>query len=276
MNDWKLAIIGAGTMGRALGGGLLGTKTIAAGNLTGTIRHEHRVEEVRKEVGFPIGTDNVAAAKGAEVVLLATKPKMIPEVTREISQGGGFEHGPLVISVAAGVKTTAIEAIDTGSLRVVRAMPNTPCLIGEGMTVVSGGLHATDEDLVIAEQVFQPLGRVRRLEEEHMDTVTGLSGSGPAFVYVMIEALSEGGVMMGLPRHVATELASQTVRGAASMVLETGLHPAQLKDDVLTPAGCTISGLLAMEDGGIRSVIARGVERAARAAAGLGAPRTDA
>jgi pyrroline-5-carboxylate reductase len=149
-------------------------------------------------------------------------------------------------------------------------MPNTPCRIGEGMSVVSGGAHALEADLLVAEAVLRPLGRVLRLDEEHMDAVTGLSASGPAFVYVIIEALAEGGVMVGLPRDVATELAAQTVQGAARMVLETGRHPAALKDDVTTPAGCTISALLALEDGKLRSVLARGVQEAARSASMLG------
>ncbi len=154
--------------------------------------------------------------------------------------------------------------------RIGRAIPNTPCQIGEGMTVVAPGARATEDDLDAALMIFRPLGRALRLDEEHMDTVTGLSGSGPAFVYVIIEALSEGGVMMGLPRSVATELAAQTVKGAARMVLDTGRHPAALKDDVTTPAGCTISALLMLEDGRLRSVLARGVQEAARSAAGLG------
>jgi pyrroline-5-carboxylate reductase len=138
------------------------------------------------------------------------------------------------------------------------------------MTVVSGGAHAGTQDLERAVRLFEPLGRVLTLEEEYMDAVTGLSASGPAFVYVIIEALADGGVMVGLPRKVATELAAQAVNGAARMVLETGRHPAELKDEVTTPAGCTISALLALEDGKLRSVLARGVQNAAQAAADLG------
>ena len=138
------------------------------------------------------------------------------------------------------------------------------------MTVISAGSHADEEELESAERIVRPLGRVLRLDEEHMDAVTGLSASGPAFIYVIIEALAEGGVMVGLPRKVATELAAQCVQGAARMVLEIGRHPADLKDEVTTPAGCTISALLALEDGKLRSVLARGVQEAARAAGELG------
>ena len=178
---------------------------------------------------------------------------------------------PLLVSIAAGVGTARLEAAAQRELPVVRAMPNTPCLVGCGMTVLSAGAHASEPDIERARRLFAPLGRVIDLDEEHMNTVTGLSASGPAFVYVIIEALAEGGVMMGLPRKVATELAAQAVHGAARMVLETGRHPAELKDDVTTPAGCTISALLALEDGKLRSVLARGVQTAAEAAAGLGA-----
>ena len=176
----------------------------------------------------------------------------------------------VLISIAAGVSTAQLEAAAGRELRVVRAMPNTPCLVAKGMSVISAGRFANAGDLDVAEAVLSPLGRVRRLDEEHMNAVTGLSASGPAFLYVIIEALSEGGVMVGLPRQVATELAAQTALGAASMVLETGRHPAALKDEVTTPAGCTISALLLLEDGKLRSVLARGVQEAARAAAGLG------
>ncbi len=149
-------------------------------------------------------------------------------------------------------------------------MPNTPCLIGKGMTVLSKGSHATDGDVALATEIFEPLGRVLELEEKHMDTVTGLSASGPAFLYIIIEALADGGVMRGLPRSVATTLVAQMTLGAAEMVLTTGRHPAALKDDVTTPAGCTIAGILALEDGRIRSVLARGVETAAKVAGELG------
>lgn len=149
-------------------------------------------------------------------------------------------------------------------------MPNTPCHIGRGMTVVSRGAEATDEHVAVAVAIFETMGRVLELEEKHMDTVTGLSASGPAFIYVIIEALADGGVMRGLPRGAAIELAAQMTLGAAEMVLKTGRHPASLKDDVTTPAGCTIAGILALEDGRIRSVLARGVETAARVAGELG------
>jgi len=266
----SVAIIGTGTMGRALGMGLVREGVVPADNVRGTVKHDREADTVNELVEFPVGIDNILAAANADVILLCTKPKQAADVVSELAQGGAFSHGPLLVSIAAGVSTSELEWAAGEPIRVVRAMPNTPCLIGQGMVVLSRGSHASDEDVDTAESLFRPLARTTRLDEEHMDAVTGLSGSGPAFIYVIIEALSEGGVMTGLPRKVATELAAQTVVGAARMVLDTGRHPAALKDDVTTPAGCTISALLALEDGRLRSVLARGVQEAARSAAGLG------
>lgn len=268
--ETKVAVLGLGTMGRAIALGLVRAKDAGVGELVATVRHADRAKALSEQVGLPVGADNAAAATGADVVIVCTKPHVLPKVLRELAEARALAHGPLVVSIAAGVSTAAIEEAAGAGTRVVRAMPNTPCLIGAGMTVLTAGAHASDDDLALAERLFRPLGRVLRLDEEHMNTVTGLSASGPAFVYVMIEALSEGGVMMGVPRKVALELAAQAVQGAARMVLETGRHPAELKDEVTTPAGCTISALLMLEDGKLRSVLARGVQEAARAAAGLG------
>ena len=266
----RIALLGTGTMGRAIALALLRSGETDPDTLRGTARHEERARAASEALGVPVGTDNPECARGAEVVICCVKPHVIAPVVNELSEAGALDHDPLFVSIAAGVRTKELEEAAARPLRVVRAMPNTPSLIGAGMTVVSGGAHASAEDVGRAARLFEPLGRVLELDEEYMDAVTGLSASGPAFVYVIIEALSEGGVMVGLPRKVATELAAQTVSGAARMVLETGRHPAELKDEVTTPAGCTISALLALEDGRLRSVLARGVQNAARAAAGLG------
>lgn len=257
-------------MGSALSRGLLAADGIRPEQLRGTVRHDGRAAELGVTLGFPVTTQNFEAVTGADVVLLCTKPPRIIPVIEELRQAGALDHGPLVISIAAGVGLPRLEEAAGNQARAMRAMPNTPCLVREGMTVLSGGERITDVDFFAAEAIFSPLGRVMRLDEEHMNTVTGLSASGPGFIYVVIESLAEGGVMMGLPRRVATELAAQAVQGAARMVLETGRHPAELKDDVTTPAGCTISGLLSLEDGKLRSVLARGVQAAAQSAAGLG------
>lgn len=275
LKDQTLALLGLGTLGRALIDGLLRRGELAPERVRATVRREDVARQLQEDLGISVGTDNAQAVEGADVVLVSTKPKGVAGALRQAVAGGALSNEARVVSVAAGVTTATIEAELPAGQRVVRAMPNTPCLIGEGMTVVCPGSAARPEDAALAMDLFRPLGRVLELDEEHIDVVTGLSGSGPAFVYVILEALSEGGVMMGLPRKVATELACQTVRGAATMVLDTGRHPAELKDEVLTPAGCTIAGLLTMEDGGIRSTLARGIQEAARAAAGLGGSKPE-
>jgi len=275
MSAPRIAIIGLGTMGRAIAARLVESAVASPDQLRATVRRARHAAELDAELPFPVTADNRAVAAWAEVVLLCTKPKGCAPVLTDLRDSGSLDHNPLVISIAAGETTAALEAAAGPSVPVVRAMPNTPCVLGEGMVVLSAGHHSGDAEIEVARTLLQPLGRVLSLDEEHMDAVTGLSGSGPAFVYVIIEALAEGGVMTGLPRAVATELAAQTVKGAARMVLETGRHPAALKDDVTTPAGCTISALLALEDGRLRSVLARGVQEAARSASGLGTKRTE-
>jgi pyrroline-5-carboxylate reductase len=263
----KIAVIGSGTMGRSIASGLLRSGKVKAQSLRATARTKASAEKVREELGFRCTTANGEAAADADVVLLCVKPK---DVAKAVDSIRGARKKPLVISIAAGVSTGFLEGRFGDGTRVLRAMPNTPCLIGKGMTVLAKGSHASDADVALATEIFEPLGKVLELEEKHMDTVTGLSASGPAFIYIIIEALADGGVMRGLPRSVATTLVAQMTLGAAEMVLTTGRHPAALKDDVTTPAGCTIAGILALEDGRIRSVLARGVETAAKVAGELG------
>lgn len=270
LNNCKLTILGLGTMGRALADGLLEAGAIQPSSLRATVRHDESAERLSADSTYPVSTDNIEAAREADVILLCVKPRSACKVVRELAEGGALEQGPLLLSICAGVTTAQLEEAAGCSLRVARAMPNTPCLVQKGMTVVSPGAHASPDDVKTALSIMEPLGRALSLDEEHMDAVTGLSASGPAFVYVIIDALAEGGVMVGLPRKTATELAAQMVLGASTMVLETGKHPAELKDQVTTPAGCTISALMALEDGKLRSVLARGVQEAARAAAALG------
>ena len=269
-SERRVAILGAGTMGRAIARGALDSGALAPSQLCATVRRPERAQSLSSELGIEVGVDNLAAVRGAELVLLCVKPHRLEELISELRTAGALEHAPLLVSIAAGVTIAQLEAWAGAGARVVRAMPNTPCRIGEGMTVLSPGARVEESALDGVEELFRPLGRSLRLDEEYMNAVTGLSASGPAFVYVIIEALAEGGVMTGLPRKVATELAAQCVQGAARMVLQTGMHPAELKDQVTTPAGCTISALLHLEDGRLRSVLARGVEEAARTAAGLG------
>lgn len=272
MKRKKVAVFGAGTMGQAILGGL-----IEAGHprrlLVATRRTEAAARELAGTLGIRVTADNVEAARGADVVVLALKPMTVAPVGRRLREAGAIGRRTVVISIAAGVTIDALSGLLGPEVAVIRAMPNTPCAIGRGMTVLSAGPRATAADVALARTLFEPLGRVQELEEKHMDTVTGLSASGPAFVFVMIEALADGGVARGLPRRVAIEMAAQMVFGAASMVLSSGRHPAALKDDVTTPAGCTIAGILALEDGRIRSVLSRAVEVASLRAGELGGPK---
>lgn len=270
LSEKRIALIGSGTMGRTIAGGLLRSGKVSGANVVATARTKATADRLGAELGIATTTDNAEAAKSADIVILCVKPKDVEKAAETLSTKGALQKGPLVISIAAGISTAFLESHLPANVPVLRAMPNTPCFIGKGMTVVSKGSHASDEDVTLAREIFLPLGRFIELEEKHMDTVTGLSASGPAFIYIIIESLADGGVMRGLPRYVATELVAQMTLGAAEMVLTTGKHPAALKDDVTTPAGCTIAGILALEDGRIRSVLARGVETAARVAGELG------
>jgi pyrroline-5-carboxylate reductase len=255
-------------MGRAILGGLLASEASAAWQLSATTRHEGSAQRLRERLPLAVSLDNVAAARAADVVLLGVKPQNVPDLFKASGMAGALE-GTLLISICAGTTIQQLEAWAPGA-RVVRAMPNTPALIREGMTVLSPGRGVSKADLQLATSIFESVGRCRVLDEKYLDAVTGLSGSGPAFACVILESLADGGVMMGLPRDVAIELAAQTLQGAARLVLETGEHPAALRDRVTTPAGCTIAGLFRMEEGRLRSTLARTVQEAAQVASGLG------
>jgi pyrroline-5-carboxylate reductase len=264
-----LAVVGFGTMGQAITRGLVEAAGFPPGGILATGKgRSAKAQALALGVGW--APNAAEAAREASALLLCVKPKDLGHLLEGLGAAGALDHRPLVVSIAAGTDLAALEARLPPGTPVVRAMPNTPCAIRKGTTVLAAGTHATEAHLALARTWFEPLGAVVELEEHHMDAVTGLSASGPAFIFVILEALAEGGVQCGLPRSVAVELAARMTVGAASMVLETGRHPAALKDEVTTPAGCTIAGLLALEDGRIRSVIARGIERAAQVAGGLG------
>lgn len=256
----RLAVIGAGKMGGILLRAFLDQKLVAPGHVSATVRHPERAEKLAKALGVRIGSDNAAAVRGADVVLLAVKPMQMAEVLEEIR--GELKAGAVLVSVAASVPTKFIEQHLASQMAVVRAMPNTPCAIGCGMTGIARGTHATAAHVELAKAMFEAVGRVVVLDEKHMDAVTGLSASGVAFVYIVLESLTEGGVKVGLPRDVATLLAAQTMQGAARTVLETGDHPALLKDGVTTPAGCTIDGIMELEDGKVRVTLIKAVVKA--------------
>jgi len=262
----RVAILGCGTLGEAILQGLIANPEAPQVSVV-TVRRDAKAEKLSR---YPVVVerDTVRALAQADIAVLSVKPKN----ARDLLTAEGVPdalRGKLLVSLCAGV-TTAQLVRWSPEARIVRAMPNTPCLIGEGMTVVAPGPHAGRDELAVVQRIFAAVGRCRVLDESHLDAVTGLSGSGPAFACVILEALADGGVRMGLPRDVAVELAAQTMQGAARMVLTTNKHPAALKDEVTTPAGCTIAGLLTMEDGKIRSVLARTIEEATRTASGLG------
>lgn len=264
MNQKRLAVLGAGKLGETLIRGLLDAAVIRADHVTVTAAHEERVEKLRRSLGVEGAASNREAVASADLVLLAVKPQQVPLVLGEI--GGALGPHQLLVSVAASVSTAFIEKHLDRPVPVIRAMPNTPALLKHGMTAIAPGTHASREHLELARSIFSAVGRVLTLDEKHMDAVTGLSASGPAFIYIVIESLAEGGVKVGLPRDVATVLAAQTVLGAAAMVLETGEHPAKLKDQVTTPAGCTIDGILELEEGGLRVTLIKAVVRATQRA----------
>jgi pyrroline-5-carboxylate reductase len=263
----KLAVLGAGKLGGILLRGYLKQGLFVSNRVTATVKHAERAAALAKELGIAVTTDNREVVKGADIILLTVKPQTVAEVLQEIAA----EIGPqtLLVSVAASVPTGFVEqqlAAATGGKReevaVVRAMPNTPAAVGCGMTAICGGTHVSPDHLEIARSMFDAVGRTIVLDEKHMDAVTGLSASGPAFAYIILESLAEAGVKVGLPRDVATLLAAQTMKGSASVVLETGDHPALLKDAVTTPAGCTIDGILELEEGKLRVTLIKAVVKA--------------
>ncbi len=255
----KIAFIGGGQMAEALIGGLLAGRLCSAESIWATDPVPARCDHLKSQFGIRVGSANREAIAWADVVVLAVKPQTLPAVLSELGQALAQA---LVISIVAGVTIKAIAEQMGGAMRVVRAMPNTPALVREGMTALALGSAVSEEDSRVARTVFEAVGRVVLVEERLMDAVTGLSGSGPAYVFLAIEALADGGVQMGLPRQTAELLAAQTVLGAARLVLESGVHPAQLKDRVASPGGTTIAGLYQLEQGGLRATLMAAVEAA--------------
>jgi pyrroline-5-carboxylate reductase len=256
----RIAVLGAGKMGGILLQAFLRSGLFTAEQIAATVAHDVRAEALSKQFGLAVTTDNVRAVEGADIVLLAVKPTQVVQLVREI--GPSLKESALLLSIAASVKTAAIEEAVGGVKPVIRAMPNTPAMLGAGITALCRGRFAADEQLALAQKIFATVGRTVVVDERHMDAVTGLSGSGPAFLYIILESLAEAGVNVGLPREIATQLAAQTAYGAAKMVLETGSHPALLKDEVTTPAGCTVDGILELEEGGLRVTLIKAVKRA--------------
>jgi pyrroline-5-carboxylate reductase len=264
LKDRKIAVLGAGKLGETLIKGLLEAGVIHTSNVRITAGHQQRLDQWRERFNIEGLLSNKAAASDADVIILAVKPQTVPVVMSEI--GDELKPSQILISVAASVSTAFIEKHLAAPVPVIRAMPNTPCLLKKGMTGIAAGRNASREHLEVAKFIFDAVGRTIVADEKHMDAITGLSASGPAFIYIVIESLAEAGVKVGLPRDIATELAAQTVVGSGSMVLETAEHPAKLKDMVTTPAGCTIDGILELEEGGLRVTLIKAVVKATQRA----------
>jgi len=265
LKDARIAIIGLGKIGGALASSLVRTRIVSRERLVGTTGHRDSALEAAKRYGIRTLTDNVRAIADAQIIILAVKPQTMKRVLLEIRDA--VRDDQMIITLAAARTTRFIEEHLQKNIPVVRAMPNTPCLVNAGMTVLCPGRYASKEHIELAREIFAAVGLVAVIDNEDlMDAVTALSGSGPAYAYIMIEALAEGGVKVGLPRSLSTMLAAQSLLGAAKMVLETGEHPAKLKDEVTTPAGVTIDGIMALEDGGIRVTLIKTVDRATKKA----------
>jgi len=262
MSKKNLAIIGMGKMGEAIAQGLMQSSVGAQYQISGTTRTEESAAEARKHLKIDCSTHNEKALKEADVVLLSVKPHQVEEILK--SNRNSFRPDQLIISICAAIDTQQISDWSGNQPAVIRAMPNTPCLIKSGVTAICKGPRSSDAQVKEVEKIFGELGIVTTLEESLFDGVTGLSGCGPAYIYLIIEALSEAGVKIGISRKQATLLTAQTMMGAAKMVLERGEHPASLKDEVTTPAGCTIDGLMALEEGKLRVTLIKAVLAATR------------
>lgn len=264
----RIGFIGAGRMATALAGGLIRSEFVPAENVIASDVAEEIRARFAAETGAAVTESNPGVAAHADVIILAVKPQQITDVLNDIRTSITPDH--LVVSIAAGVSLASIAAVIGEDRRMIRVMPNTPCLVGACAAAFSPGGTATPADAEFVERMLSVVGVAVGVPEPLLDAVTGLSGSGPAYVYQVIEALSDGGVRVGLPRDVALKLAAQTVLGAAKMVLETGEHPGVLKDAVTSPGGTTIAGLHALERGGLRACLIDAVEAAAARSRELG------
>ncbi|MFP5245335.1 MAG: pyrroline-5-carboxylate reductase [Thermoanaerobaculia bacterium] len=262
-----IGFIGAGNMAEAMIRGLLRGDDFAPGQIRASGPREERVRELREKYGIEATGDNKHPAR-AEIVALSVKPQILSRVLDEVADT--IAQDALVISIAAGVPVSTIQARLASGTRVIRAMPNTPALVDAGATAIAGGEHAREEDLADAKRIFDAVGVTVVLEETALDAVTGLSGSGPAYVFLILEALSDAGVKVGLSRRTAQLLAAQTVLGSAKLLLETNGHPGRLKDMVTSPGGTAITGLHTLENGGVRTTLMNAVEAATRRSRELG------
>jgi pyrroline-5-carboxylate reductase len=266
--DKTIAFLGAGNMGGALIQGIRERELVPAACIWAADVCQERLEYLKNNYHINVTTDNQQAVSEADIIILAVKPQQLGSLLAEI--GSLVDENKLVISIAAGITLAYLQSQLGDNIRIIRVMPNMPALVGAGMTALCGGKQARPEDLELGKEIFGCVGETVVLEEVLMDAVTGLSGSGPAYVMVVIEALADAGVKLGLPRDKALQLATQTVLGSAKLLKEKGLHPAQLRDMVSSPGGTTIAGLFELERGGVRAALIDAVEAATRRSKELG------
>jgi pyrroline-5-carboxylate reductase len=263
-NRMRLAVLGAGKMGGILIEAFVKQGLVSPESIFATVQHSAAESKRGSKLSVSVSNNNRAAVKKADVIFLCVKPQTVAQVVDEIRSE--LNEKKLLISIAASVPAEYIERRLRGKVPVIRAMPNTPSVVGAGITAIAAGKFAGPKDVETARRLFDAVGKTVVVDEKHMDAVTGLSASGPAFIYIILESLAEGGVKVGLSRELATLLAAQMTLGAAKMVIETGHHPALLKDTVTTPAGCTIDGILELEEGGLRVTLIKAVVKAAERA----------
>jgi pyrroline-5-carboxylate reductase len=269
MRGRKIGFLGGGNMAAALIRGLLHSETMAADQIRASDVKAERLTELHEKYGIQTSLDNDEIVRWADIIVIAVKPQIVDRILAPI--GAAMSPDSLVISIAAGVPLEAFESRLPKGTRVIRSMPNTAAMALAAATAIAPGAHATDDDVATAKALFEAVGRCVVLDESLLDAVTGLSGSGPAYVMLMIEALADGGVKVGLGRDTALLLAAQTVYGAAKLQLETGEHPGRLKDMVTSPGGTAIAGLHTLESGGLRRTLIDAVEVASNRSAELGA-----
>jgi len=268
LKDKKIGFIGAGVMAKAIIKGLLNSQAIPAENITASEISKELADKASEATGIKVIADNKEIIKNSDIIILSTKPNTVESILYEIKDT--LTPNKLLVSIAARISTDFIEDTLGAKTRLMRVMPNTPAVLNEGMSAICKGRHATEQDEALIFALFNNIGRCIKVPERLISTVTGISGSGPAFIYLIIEALADGGVKLGLTKQAALELAAQTFLGAAKMVLETGKHPAVLKDEVTTPGGSKIVGLLVMEEAGVRHAMAKTVIETSHAALELG------
>ncbi len=269
LNDKKIAIIGAGNMGEALISGLTVSGSSKPESIICTDVREARLDDIKKEYGVRTTENNIEAVDASDIIVYAVNPQIIASVLKETAEK--LDMSKLIISIAAGVPMAAIESCLNKDLRLIRVMPNIPAAVKEAASDLADGGPASDEDVDLAMEIFNSVGKCVFLKENYlMDAITGLSGSGPAYIFLIVDALADAGVKMGLAREEALFLSTQTVLGAAKLLMETREHPGQLKDRVTSPGGTAIAGLATLEEGGLRTTLIHAVEAATNRSKELG------